>query len=155
VNNKKTDSLQKAKNCAFILLKFRPRSEKEIAKRLKKKKFDNQVISEVVFFCKEKGFINDKEFAKAWVESRLKRPLGINRIKLELKSKGISEEIITGVLSEAKAQFDEGRIVGEIARQRFMKLKGMESFKAKRRIYAYLLRRGFSLETVTDAIEQL
>ncbi len=43
---------------------------------------------------KEKDFINDSYFAGAWIDSRLLRPLGLRRIRQELKIKGIANEII-------------------------------------------------------------
>ncbi len=77
-----------------MLLKFRLRSEKEIRLRLKKKKFDSKIIDETAAFLKDKDFINDNNFAHLWLESRLKRPLGLRRIKEELRQKGIAREII-------------------------------------------------------------
>jgi len=153
--NRNIDSLQKAKNYAFLLLKFRPRSEKEIYQRLKKKKFDDRIIKETIAFLKDKDFINDNYFAKAWVESRLKRPLGLRRIKQELRIKGIGKEIIDSQIDEIKKNYSEEDIVAEIARERFNRLKNIEPEKAKRRLYAYLLRRGFSPEIVIDVINKL
>ena len=153
--NKKIDSLQKTRNYAFLLLKFRPRSEKEIYQRLKKKKFDDRIIKETIAFLKDKDFINDNYFAKAWVESRLKRPLGLRRIKQELRIKGIGKEIIDSQIDEIKKNYSEEDIVAEIARERFNRLKNIEPEKAKRRLYAYLLRRGFSPDIVVEIVNQL
>lgn len=137
-----------------MLLKFRLRSEKEIRVRLKKKKFDQKIIEETVAFLKDQDFINDNYFAKAWLESRLKRPLGLRRIKEELRQKGIDKEIINSQISEIKKDYSEEEIVAEIAKARFNRLKNIEPQKAKRRLYAYLLRRGFSPEIVIDVLNQ-
>ena len=80
MQNIRVDQLQKAKNYAFLLLKFRPRSEKEISERLKRKKFDTAVIRETILFLKEKSFVDDSYFAKVWLESRIKRPLGLRKL---------------------------------------------------------------------------
>lgn len=147
--------LQKARDYAFLLLKFRPRSEKELYTRLKKKKITDEIIGETLAFLKDKGFIDDQLFAKTWIESRLKRPLGLRRIKEELKLKGIDKEIIESEIRELKKTYTEPDIVIKIAKARLSKLKGIEPQKAKGRVYAYLLRRGFSPEIVIDAINQL
>ncbi len=147
--------LQKAKSYAFLLLKFRLRSEKEIYARLKKKKFAEGVIKEAVLFLKAKGFIDDELFAKAWIESRLKKPLGLRRIRRELNLKGIDKEIIESRISAVKDSYAEENIVTQVAQERFNRLKGLDPDKSKRRVYAYLLRRGFSLEAVIDAISHL
>jgi regulatory protein len=146
--------LQRAKNYAFLLLKFRLRSEKEIYQRLKKKKFPEGIIQETLFFLKDKRFIDDNFFAKTWIESRLKKPLGLRRIKIELRQKGIDKEIIDSELREIKKGYLEQEIVTKIAQQRLKKLKGIEPIKAKSRVYGYLLRRGFSPEIVIDVLNQ-
>ncbi len=146
---------QKARNYAFLLLKFRLRSEKELRQRLEQKKFSAQAVSSTVSFLKEKGFIDDACFAKAWAESRIKRPLGLRRIRDELKAKGIDAAIINNQISQIKKDYPEQEIVLEIAKKRFSRFKGTEPEKAKRRIYAYLLRRGFLADTIIEALSQL
>ena len=155
MENKNRDPRQKARNYAFLLLKFRLRSEKEILQRLKKKKFDEGIIQETLSFLKEKGFVDDRYFAKAWIESRIKRPLGLRRIRSELQLKGVAGEIIDSQLEEIKKEYSEEDLVFELAKERIHKLKSIDPQKAKRRTLEYLLRRGFSLNIVLDALNQL
>lgn len=149
------ENQDKAKNYAFLLLKFRPRSEKEIFERLKKKRFNLEIIQKTLSFLKDKGFVDDKYFTKAWVESRIKKPLGLRRLKEELKIKGVAQEIIDSQINESKQDYSESDIVRKIAKDRLQRIKGINPQKAKQRIYAYLLRRGFSPEAAIDAINQL
>jgi regulatory protein len=135
-----------------LLLKFRLRSEFELRQRLKKKKFDAQTIEKAVSFLKERRFIDDNSFAKAWIGSRIKRPLGIRRIKQELALKGIDKAIIDNGLNEIKKNYSEKEVVANITKDRLNKLKGCDPQKSKKRIFAYLLRRGFSPETVIDVL---
>ena len=152
---KNIDLLQKTRDYAFLLLKFRPRSENEIRQRLKKKKFNSEIIESTVSFLKDKGFIDDNYFAKTWIESRIKKPLGIRRLKAELSIKGINKAIIDTQINEIKKSYPEEDIVGGIAKDRLNKLKGIDPQKAKKRVYAYLLRRGFSPEVVIDVLNQM
>lgn len=138
-----------------MLLKFRLRSEKELYQRLKRKKFAEEIIRETILFLKDKGFIDDESFTKTWIESRLKRPLGLRRIRQELNLKGIAKETIDSQIIEAKNNYCEEDIVRKVAQERLGHLKSIEPDIAKRRLYSYLLRRGFSPEIVVDAITQL
>jgi regulatory protein len=153
VENK--DTLAKAKEHAFLLLKFRLRSRKEIYERLKRKKFTEEIITQTLDFLESKGFIDDTIFAKVWIESRLKRPLGLRRLRQELKIKGINEVIIDSKIKEIKNNYNEADVVREIAEEKFNRLKGIEPRKAKKRIYDYFMRRGFSPDVVIDIINQL
>lgn len=137
------------------MLKFRLRSEREIYQRLKKKKFNEEIIKRVLAFLKEKKFINDALFTKAWLEYRIKKPLGIRRLKEELKLKGIDKGIIESGIEEITKNYCEGDIAAKIAKERLSKLKDIAPQKAKPRIFSYLLRRGFSYEAIMDALNQI
>jgi regulatory protein len=152
VSEQKSDTLNQAKTYAFLLLKFRQRSEKELIFRLAKKKFNPEVVRATLAFLKEKSFIDDRGFAKLWMESRLKKPYGLRRLVAELKIKGVDNKIIDERVSEIKDKYCEKDVVACLARERFEKLKGIDPVKAKRRVWAYLLRRGFSPEIVMDVI---
>ncbi len=145
----------KARTYAFTLLKFRPRSEYEIRTRLKKKNFDAKVIQEVVTFLQEKKFIDDAQFASAWITSRLKKPLGLRRIAQELREKGIAPAIIARATDIARQHYSEAEVLTQLALQKFKRFNTSNPESAKRRLFGYLLRRGFSQEAVREVMEQL
>jgi regulatory protein len=145
---------EKAKEYAFLLLKFRLRSEKELAQRLKQKGFSAEVSQETVNFLKDRQFIDDRVFAKGWVASRLKRPFGLSRIRQELVQKGLAKAVIEETFARAKEDYDEGSIIRQLAEQRFSRLKSVEPVKTKQRVYAYLMRRGFSPDLVREVVSR-
>lgn len=147
--------MNKAFGCALGLLKFRPRSEYELHQRLKRRGFLESVIKETLLLLKEKGLVDDGEFARLWVESRLKRPLGINRIKQELRIKGIEKELIQQVIESVSSKYNEEEVIKELIQRRWEKIKHIPPQKAKRRLFLYLLRRGFSSERILEVINQI
>lgn len=137
-----------------MLLKFRLRSENEFRQRLKRKEFSREVIEQTISFLKAKGIIDDNYFAKVWIQSRIKKPLGIRRLKQELILKGVDRAVIDWQINEIKKNYSEESVVREIAKERLNKLKGIDTERARKRVYAYLLRRGFSPEIVIDVLTQ-
>jgi regulatory protein len=154
-NSQSHSGAEKARAYVFLLLKFRLRSENELRARLKQKGFSEELAADTVSFLKDKEFIDDRVFAKGWVSSRLKRPLGLRKIKQELLQKGIAKEIIQDALAQASQQYSESQVVSQLAKQRFSRLKSIEPLKAKARVYGYLMRRGFSPDVVSDIINNL
>ncbi|MCM8797838.1 MAG: recombination regulator RecX [Candidatus Omnitrophica bacterium] len=150
----KGDSFQKAKEYAFFLLKFRLRSEEELRCRLKKK-FPEAVINATLRFLKENNFIDDKIFVKEWIDARLKKPFGIRRIVQELRLKGVADSVIQETLDRIKGDYSETQVVQRLAKEKLEALKDCEPLKAKRKVSAYLLRRGFSAETVYEVLNNL
>ncbi|MFH1281204.1 MAG: regulatory protein RecX [Candidatus Omnitrophota bacterium] len=146
------NNAQKARAYAFLLLKFRLRSENELASRLRRKRFSELVIQDTISFLRDKEFIDDHIFAKSWVAFRLKRPLGFRKIEQELARKGLAKEAIQGALAQAKEHYQESQVVSQLAEKRFSKLKNIEPLKAKARVYGYLMRRGFSPDIIKDEL---
>jgi regulatory protein len=146
---------EKARAYAFFLLKFRLRSEAELKARLEQKGFSPELSQDTVNFLKDKEFIDDHIFAKGWVSSRLRRPFGLRKIKQELVQKGLAKEIIQDALTQEKKDYNESQVVSQLAKKRFSKLKGIEPLKAKARVYGYLVRRGFSPDTIGEIIKEL
>lgn len=145
--------MNKAIGYAFALLKYRPRSEYELRQRLKRKGFTETTIRQTLLFLKEKGFVDDYEFARIWIESRIKKPLGIYRLKQELRIKGINKELIEQLIEQIGNRYSEEEVISDLIQRRLEKLKHIEPAKAKRRIYLYLLRRGFSSNKIQEALD--
>ncbi|HAJ56884.1 MAG TPA: RecX family transcriptional regulator [Candidatus Omnitrophica bacterium] len=149
------DDLSKARNCALRLIKFRLRSEKEVRDKLKEKGFAAETIDTAVDFLKKTGLLDDTLFARLWVESRIKRPLGLARLRLELKKKGIDKGVIEPVLEAASANYSEEEAVKNIIDMKIKKMRGLDPVKAKRRLYGFLLRRGYPYGLVMDALKEI
>jgi len=143
------------KEYAFFLLKYRARSEKELCYRLKEKKFPEEEIKKVISFLKEKKFIDDRAFTKVWAGSRLRRSFGLKRIAQELKLKGVAKEILEEGIAQVKKGYCESRVIEGLVKGKLSRLKDIEPVKARNRIYAYLVRRGFSPEIVIETLNRI
>ncbi len=147
--------LTKAKQAAYRLLKVRCRSEKEIAERLLLKKFSVEAIQQTISFLKEAKLLDDRQFVKVWVADRLSKPYGIKRIVFELKKKGISDDHISEAVESIKQNINEEAIVHDIIRRKIIQYKDPDRQKRKKRLFDYLIYRGFSPEIIDKAIARL
>lgn len=146
----------RARNNAYALLRQRPRSIYEIKSRLKLKGYDEALIKDVVVSLERAGELDDDRFARLWVESRMRmNPAGDVVLKHELKAKGVSDRIIEAVLAEKSEKYDEYEIALSMAKDRFERLKKLDRRKATKRIYDFLLRRGFAYDNVRKIVENL
>ena len=149
------DLSKKALEYAFLLLKYRMRSENEIRLRMKQKKIPQDLIDKTLIFLKDKQFVDDNVFSRAWIDSRIKRPLGLRRIEQELKLKGVEKEVIRAQVARVKEDYAEEDVVKGVVQSRLKRLKGKDAQEIKRKMYAYLIRRGFSPEVAYDAVVEL
>lgn len=144
----------KARDYAYRLLDVRPRSIKELDERLERKGFSKEVRSGLVEYLKERDYLNDEEFARIWVNYRTSsKPTGPHLLRYELKKKGVDNELIDKVLAaEYEAKFSQACLVREAVETRLKLLKGLDEQTKKRRLLAYLTRRGFSYEIAREVI---
>lgn len=154
-NPEQDEHFQKAKTVVNRLLNFRPRSEQELREKLATKKFPHPVVEQTVRRYKDLNLVDDRQFARQWISSRLKKPFGLNRIRIELKKKGIHAAVIRDAVAEILQDYDELRTVQELARRRLDQCKNIEPELARRRLYGYLQRRGFNTETIIKVITAL
>ena len=95
------EQIKEARDYAFLLLSYRARSCQEITERLLRKKYEREIIQEVVEELKRLHYLDDRAFAIEWVESRLKEKRGKILIRRELLKKGIEKEVIDDSISES------------------------------------------------------
>ncbi|MFH1406931.1 MAG: regulatory protein RecX [Candidatus Omnitrophota bacterium] len=146
----------KAKSYALRLLAIRPRSIKELKDKLALKGYKPQDIEHIIEELTCKNFLNDLEYARVFLRSRISNnPKGVMLLKMELRQRGISDEIINAALSEVKESFSEKDAALKLAQARRRFLGKTEKDAAKKRIYDYLNRRGFTANTIYEVIKEL
>lgn len=149
----KEDQAEVAYQKALHFLSFRPRSEKEVEQRLLKEDYTENVISATIDRLKEQHFLSDPQFAALWVENRTAfRPRSQRMLAMELRQKGIAEEVISSALE----QTDEDEVLAYQAAQRYVRrLKGLEWQVFRQRLTGYLGRRGFQYGTAAPVVRRI
>lgn len=156
------DGFEKFYNKALRFLSFRPRSEKEVRDNLKKKSFgrgsglSEKTIELIIKKLKEQKFLDDKAFANWWIEQRtIVRPTGIHLIKIELKQKGIGEDLIKDLLSNSIVSTNELERAKRLVDKRMKKYVGLSRNKIFQKLGGFLSRRGFDYDTIKNALKDL
>jgi regulatory protein len=83
------------------LLAARPRTRAELETALRRRGYDEEVISEVLDRYSDVGILDDEAFAKAWVTSRHhSKGLAKRALAGELRRKGVSDDNLGVALDE-------------------------------------------------------
>jgi len=144
----------KGKKYCFKLLKIRARSTKEICERLKTRQYASKTIKEIIAYLLTARFLDDQRFTDEWIRWRLNNGYGKYRILFELKQKGIDEQMIAEALSKAFCDYDEEKTALTLAQKRAKRYLKLEPAVIQRRIYGYLLRKGFSQNISLKIVRQ-
>jgi len=149
---KKADLFQRCLNAAFHLLSFRPRSQAELRERLHRRGFDGQNVAAVLTKLKEQGLVDDLAFAQFWKDNRESfRPRSQWLTRLELRQKGVAEEIINQVAAQVDDEASAYRAA--VAKARRLSTADYNGFR--RRLGQYLKRRGFGYGLIKPTVERV
>ncbi len=145
-----------AKNAAYRLLTYRPRSRAELIGKLQEKGFDATVIEFVLADLESFGYVNDRQFAEQWAAGRLRlRGFGRHRVERELRDKGIEQDIIAATLASVCDDEIEMRTARASAEKKLKMLRSFDRETCRRRLAAFLERKGFSYEIIRTVLKDL
>ncbi len=146
------DEVERAYERALNFLSYRPRSEAEVRRNLRKKDVDDEVVEVVIERLTRARLVDDGEFARYWVENRLQfKPRGARALHHELREKGVADSIITDALLDLDEEV-AARQVAEAGARRLAHLKARDF---RRKLGAYMARRGFSYSVIQPLVEEM
>lgn len=130
----------------------RPHSKREIERWFRKKNVEVTLQKTLFNRLNNIGLVNDEEFAKWWVEQRVHfRSSPPKMIRVELRAKGIDDHIIDQVLQLVESP-SEQTLAKKVLIKRFGKIPQPVDLKEKKRVYDFLLRRGFSYQVIKEVL---
>ena len=147
---------------AVRFLGTRPRTRWELERRLRRAAAEDGVIAATLDRLGAMGYVNDIAFARWWAEQRDRHaPRGRRMVEAELRQHGVPREILEELRGSELAEpaLDGEALPGteteraRVALDRHLRGRPMPSDpRARGRIGAFLMRRGFDPETVRSTI---
>jgi regulatory protein len=137
---------------ALHFLSYRPRSTMEVRQNLLHRGISEPLVDVTMDRLQEAGLVNDEAFARAWVENRNTfRPRGKPALRMELRRKGLNDEVIQSVLGALQ----EDSLALEAARKYVRRLTGLEWPEFRQKLGGFLTRRGFSYATIAPVVSEV
>ena len=153
----RAESDNKAWHAALRLLEARPRAEREIRDRLRRKQFEPEQIDATIARLRDLGLLDDAQFARLWVANRAATsPKGAQALRYELISKGVDRQIAGEIVEDALDPATEAEMCEQVARKalpRYASSPDRATFQ--RKLGGLLQRRGFAWDTVGPVLERL
>jgi regulatory protein len=139
---------------ALKLIARKRYTQKELENKFRDKKMGLKCDQKkVIERLKQLKYIDDKEFAKDYIQTRLLvNPKGPYLLKLELKLKGVDKQIVDNAIEIAN--IDEMKIALNVLERKKKSIKRVEGGKQKEKIMRTLSSRGFNLETIYKILER-
>ncbi len=117
----------------------------EINDYLSKKNFDPLVVDMVVQRLRDQNYLNDKTFAKNYLENRKRnKPKSLFAFRYELETKGIHPTII----DEALVGYDDLELAFLAVKPKIRLWQHLDGESLKKKLFGYLRYRGFSFSVI-------
>lgn len=125
-------------------LTSRARTRAELATKLAQRNVPNDLATKLLDRFEEVGLIDDRAFARDWIEQRQRgRGLAKRALALELRNKGVADEIAQEALAEIAA-VDEEEVARALVSAKLRSVRNLDKDKATRRLVGMLARKGHS-----------
>ena len=132
-------------------LGYRSRSEKEVRERLRRYGYGEETVDSVVGRLEELGYLDDEDFARLLARGKARKRYGSRRVSAELRRSGVGAELAEKVVAEEFAGKSEKEEARSVATQRYNRV-GSEA--EARRVYGFLVRRGYSSEVCAEVASE-
>lgn len=98
----------------------------------------------------DEGYLDDERYASTFVRSKIHlKKWGVNKIRMSLRMKGISDEIIANALSEIDPEIYREELIKVLKAK---KINETDPYKRKAKLAQYAMQKGYEPSLVWDAL---
>lgn len=143
---------------AVAMLAARGRAARDLERTLVRKGEPPELARRAVERLTAQGFLDDAAFARSFVRAKSGNAgLAKRRLEQELGRRGVDRGVVADAIEEVfeEEEVDEGSAAEALARKRNKSLGGADAQSRRRRLYAFLARRGYSPDVIATAVSKV
>ena len=129
---------------------YQDRCTQEVRNKLATFDIPDSEKEKIVKLLIEEGYLDDERYASTFVRSKIHlKKWGVNKIKMALKMKGISDEIIYYALSEIDPEIYREELIKILQSK---KINELDPYKRKAKLAQYAMQKGYEPTLVWDVL---
>jgi len=140
------------------LLEFRARSTVELRRELLRRGSPPDDVEAALAKLRDQKLVDDDDFARQFARTKVVGTgASRRRVVQELGRKGIARDVAERALQELREQdgIDPADGIHRVARKKWVSLSKLDDVTRRRRLYAFLARRGFDPDEIRGALQRL
>ncbi len=142
--------IKEAEKKALRLLTVSDRTEFQLREKLREGDFPPEAIDAAVEYVRSYHYIDDGRYAEIFIRSK-RSEKSIYEIRMELKKRGVSEDLIERAVSSA--DLDDRSVIRHLFMKKYA-AKDLTDPKIYERAFRYFGSRGFSYEDIRAAVTE-
>ncbi len=143
---------------ALNMLAARPRAMRDLERTLVRKGEPAELSAAAVARLSALGILDDAQYARQFVRSKIAGAgLSRRRLQSELWRRGVAREVIDAALAEVleEDEVDEDAQLAQVAAKKLRTLHSLDAPTVRRRLYAFLARRGYDSSAIRRCMDAL
>jgi regulatory protein len=147
-----------AYNYALNLLSARPYSTSALYRKLIQKKYEAADADDAIRRLVDNGLLNDAKYAEQYARSKIMSTgSSKRRLQQDLYRKGIKGDLATTAIANVLEQeeIDPAVVIERVAKKKLAQLGDLEPLVLRRRLFAFLARRGYDLDEIKAVVGRL
>lgn len=149
--------LEAAQRAALRSINRRAHARLDLRRRLLQKQHPAPAVDTVLERLRAAGLIDDTRFAFDYAAAKARRGRGPARLIRDLQAQGVERRVAEEAVRRSLAAegVDPGETVRALVEKRAKQLAGLPQIVRKRRLVAFLVRRGFGGAELRQVVEAL
>src|SRR5437763_13379500 len=143
---------------ALNMIALRARSTSELRRMLLRKGEPAENVDVAIERLVRAGFLDDGNFAKQFTRAKaVGGGLSRRRVQQELSRRGVAREVANAAIDEvfAEEHVDEEGTLEQVARKKLKSLARFDAAVQRRRLYAFLARRGYDSDDIARTLRSV
>ena len=129
---------------------YQDRCVQEVRKKLATFDMPDSEKEKILKLLIDEGYLDDERYASTFVRSKIHlKKWGVNKIRMALKLKGVSDEIINNSLSEIDPEIYREELIKVLKAK---KINESDPYKRKAKLAQYAIQKGYEASLVWDVI---
>ena len=147
-----------AYNYALNLLSARPYATRALHRKLIQKQYSAADADDAIRRLVDNGLLNDAKYAEQYARSKIATTgASKRRVQQDLYRKGIAGDLATNAIANVLESegIDPAAVIERVARKKLELLGDLEPLVLRRRLFAFLARRGYDVDEIKAVVSRL
>lgn len=147
---KKSYTFEEIKQKLVNYCVYQDRCHAEVEQKMRDYLLIPEAKDEIFLYLIKENYLNEERFTRSYIRGKFYiKHWGKNKIKMNLKMKGITEKLIVNCMDEIDDSDYEKTIV-RLYQNYFLTQKGLKDYQKKSKTIRHLLSKGYEYDVVLD-----
>ena len=133
---------------------YQDRCYAEVEQKMREFLLIPEAKDEIFLYLMKENYLNEERFTRSYIRGKFYiKHWGRNKIKMNLKQKGINEKLISTAMDEIDDS-DYEKTIMKLFDNYFSAQKGLQDYQKKSKTIRHLLSKGYEYELILEQMNQ-